>query len=67
MIDQICLGAKSAEFLNALHACRDGHPLNGPYQWRNAHAIAVQRATREVDSVALDWLRRKADIEGKLK
>jgi len=36
-------GNLSAESLNVLHACRTGHPLNNPQQWRNAAFIVGGR------------------------
>lgn len=35
-IDKITMHLTSAEALNVMHACRPGHPLNNPWQWRNA-------------------------------
>lgn len=62
-IDQICEMTTSAELLNALHACRPGHPWNvsGVNHFRNAWFMAAQRPSYEISSAATDWLKRQAD------
>ena len=59
-IDAICKMTTRPQTLNALHACRDGHPLGrgNNYKWRNAHAMACQN--RDINSAAIDWLEKKA-------
>ena len=62
-IDQICGQTTNPQMLNALHACRPNHPLNHPYQWRNAHALAAQRPSYEISSASFEWLAKKASEE----
>ena len=65
-IDEICGMAKSAELRNALHACRDGHPLNKTPEnpFRNAWFMASQRPSYEISSEALIWLEKQATKRG---
>lgn len=55
-IDRICELTTSPTMLNALHACRPGHPLGKDmfYPWRNAWVLASQH--REIPMTALLWL-----------
>lgn len=67
-IDQICREVKSAECLNALHACRDGHPLgtDNPWKFRNALAMVNQQdyfVRRDIPSQAHAWLEGMASSE----
>jgi hypothetical protein len=66
-LDGICEQIARAEVLNALHACRPGHPWNltAEYPWRNAYAMVralpfAARVRREDE----DWLRQRMEIEG---
>jgi hypothetical protein len=36
-LDDLCARTHSPSVLNALHACRSGHPLNSETQWRDAY------------------------------
>jgi len=63
-IDALCKHTMSPTVLNALHACRDGHPLgrDNPWKWRTALAL-VQQHTIEFLSADTGWLERMADKE----
>jgi hypothetical protein len=63
-IDEICEMTTNAEVLNALHACREGHPNNSKTQWRNAFYLVAGR--REFTTRAIWWLRDKAQEEERL-
>ena len=57
-------GNLSAESLNALHACRSGHPLNNPHQWRNAAFTLAGRGPWIGDEhTALRIISRQAKLE----
>lgn len=60
-IDDICQMTTRVSTLNALHACREGHPWNNPKQWYNAWAAAVQDINISIAAVA--WLNDKARKE----
>jgi hypothetical protein len=62
-IDRICELTTSPTMLNALHACRPGHPLGKDtiYPWRNAWCLAGQH--REIPLSAFVWLGSKASDE----
>jgi hypothetical protein len=62
-LDQICNMTKSPTMLNALHACRPGHPLNNKFQWRDAWALAAQRPAYELDCAVTAWLAKQARHE----
>lgn len=51
----------SPTMLNALHACREGHPWNTPGKnhWFNAYYLAQGRM--EISYAAKDWLMDKAE------
>ncbi len=63
MLDRICSQITEADTLNALHACRPGHPLNNKFQWRNAYALICQRPSYEVDGDVVAWLEKQAQKE----
>ena len=60
-LNEICQMTENPELLNALHACREGHPMNGAFQWRNAHSLAIQ--SRDTTLSAVFWLKTRADKE----
>lgn len=66
-LNKICAAMTKAETLNALHACRDGHPLGrvNPFKWRNACALVEQADYFERREIwnEMDWLRNKARDE----
>jgi hypothetical protein len=67
-LDRIASAIRSAETLNAIHACRDGHPLgrDNSRKWRNAHFMVMGRPAlerMEIDHADLDWLERQATKE----
>jgi len=64
-LDALCgAGVLSAEGLNMLHACRPGHPLANPFQWRNAYGATQGRGFSGATCwAALDLLRRRAEAE----
>lgn len=62
-IDKICQMTTSSEILNALHACRDKHPLNNPMAWRNAYCLAAQQKSYIISSEAVEWLYQAAERE----
>lgn len=55
-IDTICKMTTNPEMLNALHACRKGHPLNHPNAFRDAVFLAKQRPSYEISYEAIGWL-----------
>lgn len=60
-IDQITAQTTKPEVLNALHACRPGHPLNNKFQWRNAYTLAAQNGGYfGIHSDAIEWLKEQA-------
>jgi hypothetical protein len=64
ILNQICNETTNPELLNALHACRLGHPLNHPHCWINAYSIAVcQPFARALSRAAIDWLEKQAIAE----
>ncbi len=62
-IETICRMTTRPEVLNALHACRHNHPLNNPFQWRNAYALASQQPSYVIDCAATCWLEKQAKQE----
>lgn len=60
-IDEICQMTTRVSTLNALHACREGHPWNNEFQWRNAWGAAKQDPN--VNMKAIAWLNDKARKE----
>lgn len=65
-INTICLMITNPQLLNALHACREGHPWNKTTQrpWTNAWALACQRKSYEINGAARDWLKHQATLYG---
>lgn len=66
-LDKICQMTKSAEMLNTLHACRNGHPLgrDNPFKWRNAWSMAITH--RGISMTACEWLKDQATKAGEFK
>jgi hypothetical protein len=62
-LDTICRKARGGDFINALHACRKGHPLNKltKQPWANARFMASGR--HELDCRDLDWLDKQVAKE----
>jgi hypothetical protein len=58
-LDDLCARTHSPSVLNALHACRSGHPLNSETQWRDAYVL-VQQHTQDFLGADLAWLRERA-------
>jgi len=67
-LDRICALVTSAAALNALHACREGHPWNKTTRnpWTNAAFVLGGRPSWEIDSTAIDWLRAQARAHGEI-
>ena len=67
-LDTLRRMTENPEMLNALHACREGHPLNRatPHPWANAYALACQRPL-DFSGAAIDWLRWQAATEAALR
>jgi hypothetical protein len=65
-LDRICEHITQPETLNALHACREGHPLGegNAYKWRNAAAMVAMTPYFETKIQAYQWLADKAIEEG---
>jgi len=65
-IDKICELTNKPSLLNALHACRDGHPLNktADRPWRNAHFVAMQQPSYVIPTDACDWLLSQSRARG---
>lgn len=57
-IDRICELTKTPAVLNALHACRPGHPWNKTAKdpWHAAYFAAAKQSSNAIPSDALDWL-----------
>ena len=55
-LDDLCQKTTNPTVLNALHACRDGHPLgkNNPYKWGNAFFLCS--GCKDFVGVSLVWL-----------
>jgi hypothetical protein len=53
-LDRICALTTNPATLNALHACRAGHPLYSESAWQDAWLISLQRREIPLDAVA--WL-----------
>jgi len=53
-INTICQMTTNSELLNALHACRESHPLNHPKAFHNALALAKQN--HDISNEAVGWL-----------
>lgn len=65
-LDRIAANIKSAECLNAIHACRKDHPLgrDNPYKWRNAYGMVAGRPHEEQPSYQdREWLARCSEWE----
>lgn len=64
-LDGICQNISRVGVLNALHACRPGHPLNKGNNrcWQNAFAMVAQMGGYDIDRSDIDWLERKAQSE----
>lgn len=60
-LDALCACTSKPTVLNALHACRDGHPLGrgNAYKWRNAWSLVASQ-TVDFLGVNTDWLHDKA-------
>lgn len=64
-LDRLAAIMPTAEMTNAIHACREGHPLGrgNPYKWRNALFMIEGRYLPGLDHTDAAWLRRKAAAE----
>jgi hypothetical protein len=64
-LDKICSLTTKPEVLNALHACRPGHPWNKTAKnpWRNAWFIASQQPSYVISCDATAWLEKQAKEE----
>lgn len=67
-LDRICENIGRAQTLNALHACRPGHPLNkdNDFCWRNAQMLVAQLdgfTRRDIDPHDILWLEKMARKE----
>lgn len=61
-VDEICKMTTNATMLNALHACREGHPLNNANAFANAHFLAVQQRNYTLEwQSAIAWLNEQAN------
>lgn len=63
-LDYLASHTTSTETLNALHACRPGHPWNkgNTHCWRNAYALVLGR-TMDFLSADLRRLASRANTE----
>jgi hypothetical protein len=61
VLDRLCQRTTNPTVLNALHACRDGHPLgrNNDGKWRNAYGLCLQHRAL-FDDADFRWLERRA-------
>lgn len=65
-IDDICRETTNPTLLNALHACRPGHPWNktAVRPWHNALFLARgQTFAKRLSNEAIDFLERQAKAE----
>lgn len=67
-LNAICSAVTQTQTLNALHACRPGHPLNSGdmWAWRNAWAQVQQLPWSQYSAISAsdrDWLRGMAEAE----
>jgi hypothetical protein len=65
-LDRVCQLTRKPAVLNALHACREGHPLNKtePRPWLNAWFLASAQPSYVIPADACDWLKEQADAHG---
>lgn len=65
-LDKICRLITKPDVLNALHACREGHPLNKMTMrpWLNAYVLCLQQPSYVVPISACLWLRTEAFERG---
>ncbi len=65
MLNRLCRQPVSVSCLNALHACRPGHPWNATavQPFNNAWALVAQDRSWIDDSAAYEWLREQASKE----
>lgn len=67
IIDRICKSTTRPDTLNALHACRPGHPWNKDnlYCWRNASSLVAQdrNCIFGIGARDRDWLERQSRKE----
>ena len=63
-LDELCQRTRSPFILNALHACRPGHPLgqDNHTKWRSAQAMIAQYA-RDFAGVDTRWIDAEAEAE----
>ena len=63
-INDLCQRTTKPNTLNAIHACRDNHPLgrDNARKWRNAMAMVVQSGT-DFSGSDLRWLEDRAREE----
>lgn len=62
-VDQVCRMTTSPTLLNALHACRAGHPLNKTNRLPFAEALFIACQHPEISGTAIAWLEREAEKE----
>lgn len=65
-LDEICGETRKASTLNALHACRPGHPWNkdAKVPFYNAWVMCIQN--RDISGKSLAWLRKQAETRGEI-
>ena len=65
-IDRICALTQRPETLNALHACRVGHPWNKTAlkPWRSAAFMLRAHPSYEMPTTAIDWLNAQSVAHG---
>lgn len=63
-INRLCGKTTKPDVLNALHACRDGHPLGrgNDYKWRTAYAL-VRQTSMDFLTTDVSWLEKQAQAE----
>jgi hypothetical protein len=61
-IDVLCARTRSPSVLNALHACREDHPLGHSHKWRDAYAVVCQH-TASFAGCNISRLRWLAEME----
>ena len=65
-LDKLCQKTNNPAMLNALHACRIGHPWNkaADRPWRNALFLARQQSIFVFSGADIAWLEKQAEREG---
>jgi hypothetical protein len=66
-LNALCARTNNPSVLNALHACRSGHPLgrHNPYKWRTAYGMIQQHTVTFLMVEEVEFLGLMAAVEAK--